>query len=108
MALSSTCREAEWLRDLLLDIDLWPRPMPPITIYCDSEATMSRALNKVYNGKSRHISLRHAFIKEMLANDVVSILFVRTHKNLADPLTKPLSRELVNVTTFGMGLKPLN
>lgn len=107
VALASACKEAEWLRDLLLDIDFWPRPMPSITMYCDSEATMSRALNKVYNGKSRHISLRHAFVREMLNNDVVSIVFVRTHKNLADPFTKPLARDLVSLTTSGMGLKPL-
>lgn len=82
--------------------------MPPITIYCESEITMSRALNKVYNDKSRHISLRHTYIREMLANDVVNIVFVRSHKNLADPLTKPLARDLVSLTTSRMELKSLS
>jgi hypothetical protein len=41
----------------LLDIKLWLQPMPSISLYCDSEATMSKAQSKVYNGKSRHISL---------------------------------------------------
>ena len=38
----------------LLDIKLWLQPMPSISLYCDSEATMSKAQSKVYNGKSRH------------------------------------------------------
>ena len=48
IALAAACKKAEWFRDLLLDVKLWPRPMPPISLYCDSETTMSRDLNKVY------------------------------------------------------------
>ncbi|GJR27154.1 hypothetical protein Tco_1103386 [Tanacetum coccineum] len=29
--LESFCKEAEWLRDLLINIPLWPKPMPPIS-----------------------------------------------------------------------------
>jgi len=56
IALGPAGKEAEWLRNLLLDIKLWPQPMPAISLHCDSEATMSRAVNKIYNEKSRHIS----------------------------------------------------
>ena len=49
---------SEWLRNMLLDIDLWPQPILAISVYCDSEATLGRAYNKMYNGKSRHISLK--------------------------------------------------
>ena len=55
-------KEAEWLRNLLLDIKLWPQPMSAISLYCDSESTMSKTHNKVYNGKSRRISLRHKYV----------------------------------------------
>jgi len=108
IALAAAGKEAEWLRNLLFDIMLWPQPMPSISLYCDSEATLSRAYNKVYNGKSRHISLRHEYVKQLIANGVINIVYVRTNKNLADPLTKGLSRDLVKDTSFGMGLKPLH
>ncbi|KAH9656702.1 hypothetical protein KPL70_022787 [Citrus sinensis] len=88
IALASAGKEAEWLRNLLFDIMLWPQPMPSISLYCDSEATLSRAYNKVYNGKSRHISLRHEYMKQLIADGVINIVYVRTNKNLADPLTK--------------------
>ena len=108
IALAAAGKEAEWLRNLLFDIMLWPQPMPSISLYCDSEATLSRAYNKMYNGKSRHISLRHEYVKQLIADGVINIVYVRTNKNLADPLTKGLTRDLVKDTSFGMGLKPLN
>ena len=36
-------------------IPMWPKPMASISIHYDSAATLSRAYNQVYNGKSRHL-----------------------------------------------------
>ena len=79
--------------------------MPAIALHCYSDATIFRVLNKVYNCKSGHISLRHTCIRQMLKDGIVTVVFVRTHNNLADLLTKTLARDLVNWTTSGMGLK---
>nr|GFA73307.1 retrotransposon ribonuclease H [Tanacetum cinerariifolium] len=57
IALAAAGKEAEWMRDLLLDIQLWPGLMPSIPMYYDIQATFSKAYNSVYNGKSRHICL---------------------------------------------------
>uniref|UniRef100_A0A2N9H138 Reverse transcriptase Ty1/copia-type domain-containing protein n=1 Tax=Fagus sylvatica TaxID=28930 RepID=A0A2N9H138_FAGSY len=106
IALAVVGKEAEWLRNLLLDIKLWPQPIPAISLYCDSESTMSKAHSKVYNGKSRHISLRHEYVRQLIVDRIITIVFVRSSKNLADPFTKGLSRDLVKSTSSGMGLKP--
>lgn len=106
IALTTSCKDVEWLRDLLLDIELCPQPKPLISLSCDSsKVTMSRALNKVYNGKSRHIFLRHEYLRQILRDGIVTILFVRTYRNLAYMLTKPLSRDIVNSISSGMRLK---
>ena len=106
VALAAASKEAEWLRNLLLDIELWPQPMPAISLHCDSQATMFKALNKIYNGKSRHISLRHEFVRQLISEGIITIVYVRSCKNLADPFTKALSRDLIRSTSAGMGLKP--
>ena len=59
VALAIIGKEVEWLRNMLLDIKLWPQPIPSISLQCDSQATMSKVFSKIYNGKFRHISLRH-------------------------------------------------
>ena len=63
LALATTGKEAELLRNILLDIELWPQSIPAISVYCNSEATLGRAYSKMYNGKSRHIGLRHDYIR---------------------------------------------
>ena len=55
ITLASGSKELEWLRNLLLEIHVWPKPKPPIFVHCDSRSTLSQAYNQVYNGKSRHI-----------------------------------------------------
>ncbi|GJV76248.1 hypothetical protein Tco_1507832 [Tanacetum coccineum] len=60
---------------------------------------------KMYNGKSRHLGVRHSMIHELITNGVVSIEFVRSQQKLADHLTKGLARDLVIKSAEGMGLK---
>ena len=99
--------EAEWLRHFLEDIPRWPKPMPPICIHCDSQSTIGRAQNSMYNGKSRHIPRRHNTIKQQLSTGVISVDFVKSKDNIADPLTKGLNRDLVEKSLKGMRLKPI-
>ena len=106
IALLVVGKEVEWLRSLLFDIKLWLQSMPPISLYRDSEATMFRAYNKIYNEKSRHISLRLEYVRQLITNGVISIVYVRTNKSLVYPLTKGLRKDLVKDTSSGMGLKP--
>ena len=96
------------MRNLLLDIELWPQSMPSISLHCDSQATMSRTLSKIYNGKSRHISLRHEYVRQLITDGIITITYVRSYKNLADPLTKALVRDLVRSTAVEVGLQPFD
>jgi hypothetical protein len=58
--------------------------------------------------KSRHIGLRHNYVRQLLTDRVITIDFVRSVQNLADPLTKGFARDLVWKTSKGVGLKPLD
>ena len=79
--------------------------MPAICIHCDNQATLNRAQNFVYNGKARHIRRRHNTVRQLLSNETISIDYVRTNDNLAEPFTKGLSREKINCASRGMDLK---
>ena len=94
------------MRNMLLDIKLWLQPMPTISLYYDSQATMSKAFSKMYNEKSRHISLRHEYVRQLIFDGIISIIYVKSCNNLADPCTKALLRDVVEKTSAGLGLKP--
>ena len=106
IALAVEGKEAEWLTNMLLDIELWPQPIPTISMYCNSETTLGRAYRKMYNGKSRHINLRHDYIRQLIEFGTISIVYVSSNSNLSDLLTKVVSRDMVRVTSIGMELKP--
>jgi hypothetical protein len=107
IALDLAAGEAEWLRNFLEDIPGWPKPVPAITIHCDSQSAIGRAENVLYNGKSKHIRRRHNTVRQYLSQGVIAIDYVKSKDNLADPLTKSLTREPVISSSRGMGLKPI-
>ncbi|GJX28302.1 retrotransposon protein, putative, ty1-copia subclass [Tanacetum coccineum] len=98
VALDKAAEEAEWLRSFQEGIHLWPKPVTAMCINCDSMATLTRAKNHIYNGKSRHIRRRHNTIKDLLRNGIISIDYVKSKENIADPLTKDLCKEQVIFT----------
>ncbi|GJT42224.1 zinc finger, CCHC-type containing protein [Tanacetum coccineum] len=105
VALAAAGKKVEWLKNLLLEIPLWSKPIAHISIRCDSAATLAKAYSQMYNVKSRHLGVRHNMIRELITNGVVSIEFVRSQRHLADHLTKGLARDLVLKSAEGMGLK---
>ncbi|GKB49190.1 hypothetical protein Tco_0899943 [Tanacetum coccineum] len=105
VALAATGKKVEWLRNLILDILLWSKPISPISIHCDSVVTLVKANSQMYNENSRHLGVRHSMIRELIMNGMVFIEFVRSQQNLADHFTKGLARDLVLKSAKWIGLK---
>ncbi|GJX00098.1 zinc finger, CCHC-type containing protein [Tanacetum coccineum] len=49
VALVAAGKEAEWLRNLIHEIPIWPKPIALISIQCDSVLTMAKAYSQAYN-----------------------------------------------------------
>ncbi|XP_043809042.1 uncharacterized protein LOC122722409 [Manihot esculenta] len=68
---------------------------PSVSVCCDCQAAIAIAKNKTFNGKNRHIRLRHNVVKQLLKDETISIDYVKSEVNLANSLTKPF-REKTN------------
>ncbi|GJV70577.1 zinc finger, CCHC-type containing protein [Tanacetum coccineum] len=55
VALAAASKEAEWLRNMILNIPSWSKPIAHISICCDSVATLAKDYSQMYNRKSRHL-----------------------------------------------------
>ncbi|KAF3645400.1 putative tyrosyl-DNA phosphodiesterase 2-like [Capsicum annuum] len=106
IALDKAGEEAEWIQNFLEDIPYWPKPVAPVCIHCDSQAVIGKAESMMYNGKSHSIRRRHSTIRELLFSGIITVDYVKSKDNVSDPLTKGLSRERVERTSKGMGLRP--
>ena len=78
IALESAGKEVEWLRNFLSGIPLGMQPTPSMSIHCDCQAAISIAKNKAFNGKNRHIRLRHEVVKQLLKNEIISIDYIKS------------------------------
>ncbi|KAL0287408.1 UNVERIFIED_CONTAM: hypothetical protein Scaly_2765200 [Sesamum calycinum] len=87
-------QEAEWLRNLVGDMSIWGSSIP-VSIYCDFQGAIGIVKNFAYNGIRRHIRIRHGTVKELFKNGIISLEYVRSERNLTDPLTKGLTRRII-------------
>jgi hypothetical protein len=87
-ALTNTFKEAIWIR-LFLSLVKLPSPTP-FPIYCDNQSACSIANTDSISSRTKHIDVRHHFIREHLNDGSFSTIWVPTHDMTADILTKPL------------------
>ena len=61
----------------------------------------------MYNGKVRHICRRNNINRQLLSTGIISIDYVKSKDNIVDLLTKELNRGLVEKSSRGMRLNPI-
>ena len=89
MALSSAPQEAIWLRELYKDLN--SKLTTPTIIFEDNQAAIKMAKNPQYHGRSRHICIKHHFIREQVSSNIIELRYCRTYNMIADIFTKGLS-----------------
>jgi hypothetical protein len=102
MALSDATKEAIYLRRFLkdvLDID------KQIQIMNDNQGARSLAQNPIQHSRTKHIDIRHHFVREILQRKEIEIKYIQTSEMLADFLTKPLSKFKHNYCLENSGIK---
>lgn len=62
--------------------------------------------NLVQHSKTKHIDIRHHFIKDMVQNGKVELFYITTSNQLVAIFTKALDEKTLNklITDIGMGL----
>lgn len=91
MALTDTAREAIWWRSVLDELG-FSDPSRPTVIHYEDKGAGDLARNPCHHSRSKHIDVKHHFIRECISNSVISLNQVPTNSMLADILTKPLKR----------------
>ena len=95
--LTKAAPEAIWLKQTLNEIK---HKTEQVLIYCDNQSSISLAKNPEYHARSKHIDIRHHFIREMIKEGELEIKYLITDEMSSDLLTKGLPR--VNITNVWM------
>jgi hypothetical protein len=99
-ALDTATVEADWLREL------FEKPLPAIIMNCDNQTVIAKVDSSKDNMKfSRHIKRPLKSVRKMRNSGVITVGYVHTERNLADPFTKGLSRNAIDNASKEMGLR---
>jgi len=90
IAAGACCAQILYMKQTLLDFGVKFRCVP---LLCDNESAVKIAKNPVQHSRTKHIDIRHHFLRDHEAKGDISLQGVRSEEQLADIFTKPLDEK---------------
>jgi hypothetical protein len=87
VAAGACCAQLLWMKQTLKDFGCQYSKIP---LLCDNESAIKLANNPVSHSRTKHIDIRHHFLRDHELKGDIEIRHVSTEKQLADIFTKPL------------------
>ena len=90
MALTNATQEAMFL--LYLTRDFGQKSRLPIMIMGDNQGSLDMVRNDISNDRSKHIDIKHHYIRDKHREGLIDTKHVSTNNNIADLFTKPATK----------------
>ncbi|GJR24992.1 putative ribonuclease H-like domain-containing protein [Tanacetum coccineum] len=87
VAAASCCGQVLWIQNQMLDYGF---NFMNTKIYIDNESTICLFKNPSIYSKTKHIAIRHHFIRDAYEKKLIQVLKIHTDDNVADLLTKAM------------------
>lgn len=104
MALGDAAKEALWLRSLTSQLGIIDQDYPT-RILVDNEGSIAIAKHPLLSERSKHIDIRHHFVREKVVNHQLLFSYCPTSDMTADIFTKPLERVKFSRFAYLLGLR---
>ncbi|GJV64245.1 putative ribonuclease H-like domain-containing protein [Tanacetum coccineum] len=101
VAAANCCGQVLWVQNQLLDYGF---NFMNTKIHIDNESTICIVKNPVYHSKTKHIEIRHHFIRDCYEKKLISVEKIHTDLNVADLLTKPFDGPRFNYLVVAFDL----
>jgi len=102
IAACESVKEGIWLTQLMNDIGY--ERLDPLTINIDNQSAIKLIKNPEFHKRSKHIDIRYHFIREKFMSGLINVEYVASKDQIADILTKILSKELFRNLRTRMGI----
>ena len=90
MALTAATQEAIFISNLAEEFDIVADA--PTPIFGDNQGSIALVKNPVSHEKSKHIDIKHHFVREKFNDGVIDVTYVPTKENVADLMTKAATK----------------
>jgi len=105
VAFSAAVKEAVWLKRFLVHLKILENAAEPVLVHCDSQAAIAYTKDPKFHGKTKHIDIKYNFVRDMVARKEVNMKYIPTREMVADPLTKPIPRDVFLEHVRSQGLR---
>ena len=105
IAASKAAKEAVWLNNFLMDLEVVPTAQSAITLYCDSSGAVANAKEPRSHKRGKHVERKYHLIREIVNRGDVAVSQIASEDNLADPFTKGLTQRIFDQHVEGMGVR---
>jgi hypothetical protein len=106
IARTHSAKEVVQLRQFLEQIHFCPTT--PTNIHIDNQSAIAIAKNPEFHNHTKHIDIHHHFLHKKVEEKQINLEYISTNTQVADVLTKTLSREKHDRFTTGMGVRRPN
>ena len=105
IAASEAAKEAVWLKNFLLDLEVVPAAQSAITLYYDNSGAIANSKEPRSHKRGKHIERKYHLIREIVNMGDVTVSQIASEDNLADPFTKGLVQKVFDQHVEGMGVR---
>ncbi|KAI9180476.1 hypothetical protein LWI28_005164 [Acer negundo] len=107
VAACEAAKEAVWLRQFSIDLEVVPSANKQITIYCDNSGAVANSKEPRSHKRGKHIERKYHLLREIVQRGDVTITKIASAENLADPFTKALPQKSFDGHLENMGLRDM-
>jgi len=102
VAATHCAKQVIWHRSLLNEVGI---PLPTTsTIFSDNQAAVSIAHHPEHHARTKHINIAHHFLRDLVQNGTLDLVYINTEYNLADIFTKSLPKAVHQDLAYEIGI----
>ncbi|GJZ38474.1 retrovirus-related pol polyprotein from transposon TNT 1-94 [Tanacetum coccineum] len=101
VAAVNCCGQVLWIQNQMLDYGF---NFMNTKIYINNESTICIVKNPVFHSKTKHIKIRHHFIRDSHEKKLIQVIKIHTDHNVADLLTKAFDVSKFNFLIASIGM----
>ncbi|GJY16373.1 putative ribonuclease H-like domain-containing protein [Tanacetum coccineum] len=101
VAAANCCGQVLWIQNQMLEYGF---NFMNTKIYIDNESTICIVKNPIFHSKTKHIEIRHHFIRDAYEKKLIQVLKIHTDDNVADLLTKAFDVSRFNFLIVNIGM----
>ena len=95
---------AIWIKNFINDLQLPDYQVESVPLNVDNKSALKLAKNPEFHQRTKHIQIKHNFIRECAQDGHINIQWISGKDNLADAFTKALGRPTFEGLMGRMGI----